>query len=794
MNSKSIKLLEFPKIKKRLAELCLSDIGSELAEELKPKTDFYAIQALQKETAEAETIRLQKGSMPLSELKDVRGLLKRAELGSILDLSQLILIKKQLTTVRKCKAFMNTYGNKEHIPIFMANAQLLEMDRELEERLENCIISETELSDHASPALKQIRRKIQQKNEGIRSKLNSFIQSSKNQKYLQEAIITIRQERFVVPVKQEYKSMVPGMVHDQSSSGATLFIEPMPIVEMNNALKELKISEGIEIDRILLELTAEVASIADMLRRNQETMQKMDFMMAKGELAVQMKAIEPDLVRERQIHLKNARHPLLKDQEVVPITVKLGDPQHALVITGPNTGGKTVTLKTVGLFVLMTQSGLHLPADVGSRMGIFDEVFADIGDEQSIEQSLSTFSSHMKNIVEILSNVTENSLVLLDELGAGTDPTEGAALAMSILTYLINKRSLVLATTHYSELKQYALMNNETENASVEFDIKTLSPTYRLLIGIPGKSNAFEISLKLGLDQNIIEQAKTFLTKDSIDFEDVLRSIEENKTLAEAESEKAIQLRRQLLERERIISERENKIQIHQDELIAKAKKEAYQLVEDAKKEADRLIEEIRKIREQSTVVTGNKSAERVRSQLREKMSELEVDGSYNLLGESTDMEEANKPVKEGDEVKIPSLNQTGSVISIDHDKKEALVQIGVMKMSLPIKKLVKTYREQQKNKKGLQRIIQHKTEHTIKECDIRGKDLEEALYIVDKYLDDSFLSGHEEITIIHGVGTGVLKQGIQKKLKKHRLVQRYRDGVYGEGGAGVTIVKFNRS
>lgn len=789
MNSKAITLLEFNKIKEILSELCVSELGVQLVKELHPEKEIEAIREMQQETSEAETIRRQKGAMPLYGLSDALNLCRKAELGSILDLSQLIIIRQQLAAARKCKAFFNAFEDKNQTPMFKWKAQMLESNRHLEERLDICILSDTELSDNASSELKQIRRKMQQKNDGIRSRLNGFIQSSKNQKYLQDAIITIRQGRFVVPVKLEYKSMIPGMIHDQSSSGATLFIEPMAIVEMNNELKELKMKEEIEIERILMELTGEVAFVAETLRSNQEIMQQMDFMMAKGEMSVRMKAVTPKLVNDRQIEIKNARHPLIDPEEVVPVSVKLGDPHQALIITGPNTGGKTVTLKTVGLLTLMTQSGLHIPADYGSRMGIFDQVFADIGDEQSIEQSLSTFSSHMTNIVEILKKVTGNSLVLLDELGAGTDPTEGAALAMAILTYLRNKQSMVLATTHYSELKQYALMNEDTENASVEFDVETLSPTYRLLTGIPGKSNAFEISAKLGLEPEIIENAKTFLTQDNIAFEDVLRSIEENKTLAETESEKAIVLRRELEQRERELDEKEKKIQDQKDKLIASARKEAYLIMKEAKQEADLLVEELRRIRDHSHRSDQNKEAERIRQHIRGNLSELEDDDSQNLFSEGPTSAEAAENLQEGDEVKIPSLNQKGTIISLEEEKQSALVQIGVMKMSMPLNSLVKLKREQNKAEKGLQKIIQHKTEHTSRECDVRGKDLEEALYIVDKYLDDSYLSGHPEITIIHGIGTGVLKQGIKKMLKKHRLANSFRDGAYGEGGAGVTIV-----
>lgn len=791
MNSKALNLLEFNKIKQSISELCVSELGAELARNLFPIKDIGAIEEMQKQTSEAEAIRKQKGPMPFFGLKNVKALSRKAELGSVLELSQLIVIRQQLSAARKCKAFINSFEDRDQTPVFKEKAQLLELNKSLEEKLENCVLSDTELSDNASVVLKQIRKKIQQKNEGIRSKLNGFVQSSKNQKYLQDAIITIRQGRFVVPVKLEYKAMVPGMVHDQSSSGATLFIEPMAIVEMNNELKELKMKEEVEIERILMELTEEIAAVADILRHNQDILQQMDFMMAKGEMAVSMKAISPKLSKNRKINIINARHPLLDPKEVVPISVKLGEVHQALIITGPNTGGKTVTLKTVGLLTLMTQSGLHIPADYGSEMGIFDQIFADIGDEQSIEQSLSTFSSHMTNIVEILKKVTGDSLVLLDELGAGTDPTEGAALAMAILTFLRNKSSTVLATTHYSELKQYALMNEDTENASVEFDVETLSPTYRLLTGIPGKSNAFEISSKLGIEQQIIEDAKTFLTQDNIAFEDVLRSIEEDRILAEEESEKAVLLRRELEHKERVLEEKERKILEQKDQLISNARKEAYVLMKEAKQEADSLIEKIRKMRHHPHEVDQNKEAERIRKHIRGNLTRLEDADTQKFIIDEISTTEAAEALKVGDEVNIPSLNQQGIIVSLEQEKRSALVQVGVMKMTMPLKSLIKLKQEQPKVKKGLQKIIQHKTEHTAKECDVRGEDLEEALYVIDKYLDDSYLSGYNDITIIHGVGTGVLKQGIQKMLKKHRLVKHFREGVYGEGGTGVTIVTF---
>ena len=790
MNQRSFNVLEFHKIIDLLKDECQSDLGLIEADRLTPTANMPSILQWQNETSEAEGLVINKGPAALTGLQNISGLVKKAEVGSTLDPGQLLLIKRQLTLAKQCKKFIDSFGQKETIPTIDGLSKQIFPVPTLESRLEESILSDTELSDAASPELKQIRRQIIQKNENIRSKLNQMIQSVKMQKFLQEALVTVRGSRYVLPVKQEYRSMVPGLVHDQSSTGATLFIEPMAVVELNNQLRELKNKEKYEIERILMELTREVMEVAAHLYSNQHMMQTLDFLMAKGKLAVKMKAIKPVISENHSVVLKNARHPLLPSKQVVPISLELGKEFKALVVTGPNTGGKTVTLKTAGTLVLMAQSGLHIPADEGSIIGIFDQVFADIGDEQSIEQSLSTFSSHMTNIVEILKQTTSNSLVLLDELGAGTDPDEGAALAMAILDHLLQTSASVMATTHYSELKQYALMNPSTENACVEFDVETLSPTYKLLIGVPGKSNAFEISGKLGLSREIIENARTFLTQESIAFEDVLMQIDKNKKetdqqLKEATAEKRIA--------DQMISEakvKQKKLDEQRERILKEARTEAQQLIKNTKAEIDHVMNELKKIQKMQQNNTALKDMDSLRTRLREEMNHIgEPEGI--VLDSADSMQDHADILQPGDDVRIPSLNQAGTILGIDRNQGQAQVQVGVMKMSLPLSGLQKDENKMKEMRKNTERIIQIKTDAGKPDIDLRGLDLEEARYALDKFLDDAYMSGRKEVTVIHGIGTGILKKGIQGMLKKHRHVKRYRDGQYGEGGAGVTIVVF---
>ena len=789
MNERTLRVLEYTKIIDMLADKCTSDLGKDLVKKLKPMKDINQIKIAQQETSETESILIKRGNVPLSGINDIIPLVKSTEIGSYLDPGQLLYLKDTLTVARRLKTFFKEEKEENNeYPIVQGLINSLNIVKDIEEKIKNSILSETEVSDNASNELKNIRRMISSKHDAIRTRLNSIINSPSNQKFLQDSIITIRQDRYVVPVKQEYRSQFPGLIHDQSSTGATLFIEPMVIVELNNELKELKLQERKEIERILMEISAMIADRGEEIKVNQTILQRLDFIFAKGKLSISMKGIEPELNQNKQINIKNGRHPLLKADEVVPTNIWIGDDFNTLVITGPNTGGKTVTLKTVGLLSLMAQSGLHVPADYGTKLAVYDEIYADIGDEQSIEQSLSTFSSHMVNIVEILKKVTSKSLVLLDELGAGTDPTEGAALAMSILNYLKDLECSVIATTHYSELKQYALINEKVENASVEFDVETLRPTYRLLIGVPGKSNAFEISKRLGLSDEIIEGAKQFLTSENIEFEDLLQNIEENQRSAEKDREEAKAIR---LEAENILDDylkKKEKIERQEENLIKQAKKEAYNIIKEAKEEAELIIEELRQLKIEAEEREINRKLEAARKQMDTKLGSL-AEGFEEKLFTKTS-KKPPKNLKPGDTVKVLSLNQVGHVIDPPNDNGEVFIQVGIMKMNIHISNLESADEKESKIQKGISRIVKKKTSNIKMEIDLRGMDLEESFIEVDKYLDDAYLANLNEVTIIHGIGTGVLKSGIKQMLKNHRHVKKYRDGKYGEGGAGVTIVQ----
>lgn len=786
MNERSLRVLEYKKITEDLKERCSSDLGRALAEELKPISQLEKILPLLKETSEAQAILIQIGNVPLGGIHDLLAFVRRTEIGAYLDPGQLLTLKETLTAARRLKSALKF--DEVKFPIIQGLAQGLSSLRELEDRISDCIISETEIADNASPELRHIRRQIQLKNEGIRSKLNSIISSTNNQKYLQDPIITMRQDRYVVPVKQEHRGNIPGLIHDQSSSGATLFIEPMAVVELNNQLRELKLKERAEIERILMEIAGMIAQRAAEIRGNQAILKQLDFIFAKGKLSLAMRAVEPTLNNQGKIHIKNGRHPLLKAQEVVPITIWLGEKFRTLMITGPNTGGKTVTLKTVGLFSLMAQSGLHVPADYGTVLAVFDHIFADIGDEQSIEQSLSTFSSHMTNIVKILQEVTQNSLVLFDELGAGTDPTEGAALAMAIINYLRGLGATVLATTHYSELKQFALTHEDIENASVEFDVATLRPTYRLLIGVPGKSNAFEISRKLGLTENIIEAAKGFLSTENIHFEDLLQNIETNRRAAEADREETKRLR---LEAERLLQnyqDKKNQLEEQKERILKESKKEGLRLLKEAKAEAEEIIQGLRSMKLEMEEKEMNRQIEASKRRLSDKIGDMGPNTEDIFLNKTS--KKPPKNLKAGETVKVLSINQIGHVVSPQDEKGEVLVQVGIMKINIPVSNLERVKEQGEVKQTGVGKIIKSKAQNVKRELDLRGLNLEEAILEVDKFIDDCAIAGVSPVTIIHGIGTGVLKAGIKQMLTKNKHVKSQRPGQYGEGGAGVTIVE----
>lgn len=790
MNDRTLRVLEYNKIVDMLVSKAESSLGKEIAQQIKPISDINEVEKLHQETDEAVTMIIKRGSPPLGGIHDISSEIKRAEIGSSLSPGSLLKVADTLRAARRLRSFIKQDKEDEELQYGILGQLIASLNvyKNIEDCIFNAIISEEEISDNASPVLKNIRRQLEGKNEAIKNKLNSIINSNTYRKYLQDAIITIRQDRYVVPVKQEYKSNFPGLIHDQSASGATLFIEPMAIVELNNELRTLKIKERQEIERILAELTEMIAQQSEGIKENQKILAKLDFIFAKGKLALEMKGTKPILNNKGFINIKKGRHPLLKTDTVVPIDFNLGKSFNTLVITGPNTGGKTVTLKTVGLLTLMGQSGLQIPADYGSHIAVFNSVFADIGDEQSIEQSLSTFSSHMTNIVDILKRVETNSLVLFDELGAGTDPTEGAALAMAILDYLHNKGIRTIATTHYSELKLYALTTEGLKNASVEFDVETLSPTYRLLIGVPGKSNAFEISKRLGLQDFIIDTAKDMLTKENIEFEDVLARIEKDRRISEKNREESERLKQEIDKLKSELSEKKEKLEKRREDIIREAKIEARKILKEAKEEADTIIKELREI---STQVEKerNKKIQEAKDKLKGKLDNLESELSEKILVSKN--KKPPKNLKPGDEVIILNLNQKGQVLSKPDQEGNLTVQAGIMKINVHISNLQRIKEDKEsKTSNKVKTMVKTKVKSIGTELDLRGKTLEEAMLDVDKYLDDAYIAGLKEVTIIHGKGTGVLREGIKQLLKSHRHVKSFRLGKYGEGGSGVTVVQ----
>lgn len=789
MNEKSLRVLEFNKIIDKLKTKASSSLGLKHIENLKPSNNFDEVKNTLFETSEAQSILIKRGLVSMDGIHDIEDKAKRAHVGATLDPGALLKIADCLRVARTLKKSLEGSEEEEfNYPIIQAYTNALYTYRDIEDRIYTSIIGESEISDNASTTLRTIRRRIVQKNQSIRSKLNSIISSTTYQKYLQDNIISMRGDRFVIPVKAEYRSSVSGIVHDQSSSGATLFIEPMSIVEMNNELRKLKLDEQEEIERILAELSAMVGEISEDLVSNQAILGKLDFAFAKGKLSIEMRAIEPVLNEDKYFNIKNGRHPMIDKNDVVPNNIYLGRDFDTLVITGPNTGGKTVTIKTVGLFALMTQSGLHIPADFGTSMCVYDNIFADIGDEQSIEQSLSTFSSHMTNTVSILKEVTCDSLVIFDELGAGTDPVEGAALAIAILEDVNMAGAKCIATTHYSELKNYALTKKGVENAAVEFDVETLSPTYRLLIGVPGKSNAFEISKKLGLSEYVIDRAKEFINTENIELEDVLQNVEKNRLKAEEERLEAEKLKREIEEVKAEYDERLRRVMAQRDKIISKAKSEAFSITRQAKEQSDQILKELRKLETEMASKEKHKKIEALKKELSDSMGDLQPSVKSMIVPKVSSKE--IKDLKPGDDVKVVTLNQEGSVISVDKKKKEAVVQIGIMKMNLPFKSLKKIPKDKKSTvTKQTRKIISEKSGRVKGEVDLRGLNLEEAIIEMDKYLDDACVAGLETVTIIHGIGTGVLKKGLQDVLKRNKHVKSKRPGEYGEGGAGVTIV-----
>jgi len=792
MNEKTIRILEYNKIIDRLVSLTASSLGSELAKQLVPDNDFEKVKINLKETSDGVNFISRRGSPPLGGIHNVRDSIKRADMGSMLNPGELIRIAGVLRAVRNLKNYSNGGNIKEddNDNIIRELINCLEASKRVEDKINLCILSEEEISDNASSALGNIRRQMRHAQNSIKDKLNDLVRSSKYQKYMQESIVTMRGDRYVVPVKQEYRSEIPGLIHDSSASGATIFVEPMAVVEANNAIRELKLKEQVEIERILQELTGEVAEIAVGLKTDITLLAKLDFIFAKAKLSLDYNCVCPKLNSEGKTVIKKGRHPLLDPKTVVPIDFWIGEEFDTLVVTGPNTGGKTVTIKTVGLFTLMTQAGLHIPANEGTEVSVFNKVFADIGDEQSIEQSLSTFSSHMKNIVDILESVDNNSLVLFDELGAGTDPTEGAALAMAILEHLREKGCTNVATTHYSQLKVYAVTTPFVENACCEFDVETLKPTYKLLIGVPGRSNAFAISKRLGLIDSVVERAKSYLTSEEIKFEDMLLSIEKNLNQSKSERTQAQVLK---IEAEKIKNEIEvqkKRFEDKKENIIKEARQEARKLLLEAKNEAQDILSQMRKIKMEKESGQNQKAAEEMRLKLKNRIDTIEDALSKPIIPKNT-LVKPPKNLKPGDSVLITNLNQKGTVITSPDKNGEAIVQAGIMKINVHITnlKIVDEQKEQIK-KTGMGEIGISKARNISNEIDVRGLSIDDALEVVDKYLDDVVIAGLSEICIIHGKGTGVLRNGVHKYLKRNKRVKSYRLGKYGEGEDGVTIVE----
>lgn len=781
MQERNLRVLEFTKIRERLSEMAVSAMGKARIGGLVPSSRIEEVRAWQQETEEAGNVISYIGGNPIPEFSDIGHHLKMATVGGTLSQKALLQVGETLRAARSARSSLVT--DREDTPRITALARQLFTNRPLEEEIFNAILSEDEISDHASPELASIRRHIRQCNDRVRDKLNAIIHNPNMQKYLQDALITVRNGRYVIPVKSENRQNVPGLIHDQSASGATLFIEPMGVVEINNDLKQYLAKEKQEIERILAELTAKLAPDAQDMAHNLIVLSELDMIFAKAMLGKAMRATEPKLNDQGRINLMGARHPLIDPDKVVPSNLWMGQDFTTLVVTGPNTGGKTVTLKTVGLLTLMAQAGLQIPANYGSEISVFDEVYADIGDEQSIEQSLSTFSSHMTNIVYILKNVTPRSLALFDELGAGTDPTEGAALAMSILERLRKMGVTTLATTHYSELKAYALSQTGVENASVEFDVDTLRPTYRLSIGVPGKSNAFEISRKLGLPDEIIEDANQRLTNEHIRFEDVIANAEYHRQIAERERQLAEQAHRETQkirdEAERLQKELEQQRSV----MLKKAKEDAKKVLLKAQRESEQIISELKRSRSKD----GAQLKEHELNEMRRKLQ-----GSLDEMGEalSTPVTRVAPPkdLKPGETVELIHLGTKGTVITPPNDKGEATVQAGIMKMKVHVSQL-RRMEETSKEKKKTGNKIQISARPASMEVDVRGMNLEEAIGEVDMFIDNAVLAGLKTISIIHGKGAGILRSGIQQHLKRYPAVQEFRLGRFGEGEDGVTIV-----
>jgi len=793
MNKKTFNVLEYPKIIEMLRQQAGCVMAKELIAQFKPYTDIRKIREALRETSEAASAITAKGNPPLGQIYDIGPALHFSRKGGTLTMRQLLQV---LYNIRVASNMVTWFkSDLPELPILMGMAEVLATFPRLADNIDRCIISEDEMADNASPELRNIRRSIVRQNEAIRNRLGQIISSSDNKTFLQDAIVTMRDGRYVVPVKAEHRGKIPGIVHDQSSTGATIFIEPQVIVNLNNELRELELAEKAEMERILAELSSAVAEHFHDLVNNQKLLTEMDVIFAKGKLSSLMDADAPNMNESGLVNLRQARHPLIDKKKVVPINVAAGgDAYTTLVVTGPNTGGKTVTLKTVGLLAMMAQSGFHIPALPSSQLPVFKQVYADIGDEQSIEQSLSTFSSHMKNIVEVVEKTGEHTLVLLDELGAGTDPTEGAALAISILEHLRCQGAVTIATTHYTELKKYALSTEGVENASMEFNVETLSPTYKLSIGIPGKSNAFEISKKLGLPEEIIERASHLIERGDIEFEDVISAIEADRKQAEAERDEAIALRIAMEKQKAELQRQQKALEKEKKEIIAAAREEARLMLREAKETAAEVQKELKQLAKLDSLGERTKRFDKSRKKLKDKEDKYAERKVIREVNNENPVSAAD--LKVGDRVKLLTLDQNGEILTLPDDKGNLMIQVGIMKMSASLKDLM-LINDGTKKKKAVQpktskygSLYKEKAMNVSVNCNVQGQNLEDACMNVEKYLDDAYMAGLKEVTIIHGRGEGILKDGIRAMLRKNKLVASHRKGGYNEGGEGVTIVK----
>ena len=789
MNKKTLIKLEYNKIIELLTEQASSFGGKERCRRLKPMTELSEIQTAQEQTAAAFTRIVKKGRPSFGGCNPVNDSLRRLEVGAALGSGELLRICRLLETAGRVKTYGRHETTEENEDCLDSFFQQLEPLTLLSTEIRRCIIEEDEISDDSSSTLRQIRRSMSQINDKVHSTLSSMVNGSLRT-YLQDPIITMRGDRYCIPVKSEYRSQVPGLIHDQSATGSTLFIEPMAVVKLNNDLKELYAKEQEEIQIILARLSADAAEYTESIRLDYQILTELDFIFSRGYLALDMNASMPVFNTEGRIHIREGRHPLLDKKKVVPITVTLGDTFDLLIITGPNTGGKTVSLKTVGLFTLMGQAGLHIPALDRSELAVFEDVYADIGDEQSIEQSLSTFSSHLTNIVSFLKHVNEHSLVLIDELGAGTDPTEGAALAIAILNHLHQRGIRTMATTHYSELKVYALSTPGVENACCEFDVETLRPTYHLLIGIPGKSNAFAIAGKLGLPDYIIEEAKTHLTEQDESFEDLLTDLEASKRTIQKEQEEISAYKRELARLEEETRKKREKLEEQKERILREANEKAHAILADAKETADETMRNFHKFgKENISAAEMEKERERLRKKMEATRSSLQMETA------KPKKQHKASDFKPGESVKVLSMNLTGTVTSLPDAKGNLTVQMGILRSQVHISDLEiieekPAYSAVKTRQTGKGKVKMSKSLSVSPEINLLGKTVDEAIAELDKYLDDAYLAHLSSVRIVHGKGTGALRSGIHQYLRRQKHVKSFRLGAFGEGDSGVTIAE----